>query len=85
MENREFIEKVRRDTCMVLGSLCHRFGPEHEVTQAIANLCTEAAAILQAHGIQPNDPGRYDLSTLGPVTLSGDETGEEEGNPFKDE
>lgn len=78
----EYAAHVRSVSSSVLASMCRHMGPEHPAVQRMADLCTEAAAIVQQNRMQQERAGgNYDLSTLHvrADTPSNSET------PFEDE
>jgi hypothetical protein len=60
----EYAEHIRNTTAPMIGRLCHRLGPEHPVTQAVSDLCTEAVNLVQQKKMQLERAAGYDLAAL---------------------
>ena len=76
----EYADHVRRETSHVLASMCKYMGPEHPAVQRVADLCTEAANIVNQTKMQQEQAGGYNLTTLHVEANSGNnsETGFED-------
>ena len=73
----EYADHVRRETSHVLASMCKYMGPEHPAVKRVADLCTEAATIVNQTKMQQEQAGGYNLASLkvNADTPSNSETG----------
>ena len=73
----EYADHIRRETSHVLASMCKYMGPEHSAVKRVADLCTEAATIVNQTKMQQEQAGGYNLASLkvNADTPSNSETG----------
>ena len=62
----EYAEHIRRVTSPLLGRLCERLGPDHAVTLAVLELCSEADDLVEGHAmaLEATHSDAYDLRAL---------------------